>query len=453
MKAFVNRNIRLRVYALFLGLFGAASHVFAQCPEFDRLMQEGDRRVQSSDYKRAVNSYLSAKLDCPERESEAQERIQRIMSIASDLQRMAKARQDSVDRLRTLLSTKLRLIDSVNQKYEESNDSLLAVKKRVESLEGLLKQVEQTYYDLVDSMPLLGRPITLATKIVSGVRKFYYINQQGVQIDTLGEWDDATQFQLDGYARVKKSDMHYLIDEHGKRRRMSISGNKTSDHAIDYSFEKRVWLPEKVYEMDSLEILVAAENSIRWIPMRMDHLFRLAYLNLASNRLKRMKNVTRNRALEKLDLHDNEIREIASEISNLNSLKELNLCHNLISKLPLQLFQLDVLQDLELEYNEIQRLDTAIYGLKNLHRLELSFNKLQTVPCQITKMQSLEYLGLTGNRVRITKDDNPFTAIKKLQKLKILRIGANPCTQTKAQRDALRREFEIALPKCLVIFH
>jgi Leucine-rich repeat (LRR) protein len=269
----------------------------------------------------------------------------------------------------------------------------------------------------------------------------------------LGEWDFASQFRIDGFAHVQLDDKHFMIDKEGNPRKMSISGARTSDQAVDYSAEKRKRLPQKVYSMENLEVMIAMEDCIRLIPGWISHLKRLAYINLTNNSLKRFDSFASNRNLEKMILPGNAIREIPHEIYQLASLKVLDLNMNQIVVLSEELFALTVLSELRLEYNQIKKIPKLVRNFKNLKILELSFNQLADIPFEISKLRNLEQLGLTGNNIKRTKDNDLLSTLRPLKKLKVLRIGANPCSDTSAERELMRQQISEILPKCNVVFN
>lgn len=103
--------------------------------------------------------------------------------------------------------------------------------------------------------------------------------------------------------------------------------------------------------------------------------------------------------LRNLDLSNNRITILPSNIGNFKSLKTLNMCGNRITQLPPQIGQLAKLETLILNGNLITELPDTIANLKNLKELNLSGNRLQRFPVALTKLRKLDIVDLSSNNL------------------------------------------------------
>ncbi|KAH7652393.1 L domain-like protein [Dioscorea alata] len=139
------------------------------------------------------------------------------------------------------------------------------------------------------------------------------------------------------------------------------------------------------------------------------------------------------RFVRTLDLTNNNIVEIPSEITRLISMQRLVLAENLIERLPanlgvfksLKVLKLDVgslsrLEKLSIAGNSLLSLPKTIGDLHNLLLLNVSNNKLKTFPESIGSCTSLEELQADGNLV----EELP-SSICSLINLKSLSLNSN----------------------------
>ncbi|MBN2003102.1 MAG: GTP-binding protein [Anaerolineae bacterium] len=100
-----------------------------------------------------------------------------------------------------------------------------------------------------------------------------------------------------------------------------------------------------------------------------------------------------------LDLSNQGLTELPSEIGQLTKLQSLDLSHNHLTALPSEINQLIELHALYLDDNQLTTLPPKIGQLTNLWELELSSNRLASLPPQIGQLVTLEELGLSGNQL------------------------------------------------------
>lgn len=101
--------------------------------------------------------------------------------------------------------------------------------------------------------------------------------------------------------------------------------------------------------------------------------------------------------LKILDLRNNELTVLPSDISLLSSLQVLGLDNNFIDKLPSEIGQLSDLEFLTLSNNELTEIPPEIGLLTNLRQLDLSYNDLEELPSELISLTNLLELDLRGN--------------------------------------------------------
>ncbi len=126
----------------------------------------------------------------------------------------------------------------------------------------------------------------------------------------------------------------------------------------------------------------------------------------------------------RLDLSDNTITELPSEIGRLTQLKELDLAGNHLTKLPPEIGQLTQLIDLDLNSNKLVELPSEIGQLRQLSRLTLAGNKLTDLPPEIGLLTNLTKLYLNGNRLAELPPE-----IGQLESLTSLYLNGNRLTE------------------------
>ncbi len=119
--------------------------------------------------------------------------------------------------------------------------------------------------------------------------------------------------------------------------------------------------------------------------------------------------------LTDLNLSNNQLSSLPSEISYLENLNGLDLHNNQLSSLPFQFGSLKKLCYLNLSKNHFVTLPSLIGNLENLSELFLAHNKLSSLPRKIGNLKQLFQLDLKSNRLRtLPKTIGNLTNLDKL---------------------------------------
>jgi len=147
--------------------------------------------------------------------------------------------------------------------------------------------------------------------------------------------------------------------------------------------------------------------------LQFDKLLDEINLELASNKLLRVKNDAKEISFIKLGL--TRVPEILIEkLRKFPRLQSLKLSFNNLKKLPESLFTLTQLTELDLSQNKLTMLPEAIGNLNKLQELKLQNNNLETLPFSLKKLVSLKFLSLR---------ENVFLYIPKCIKQTLIRTG------------------------------
>lgn len=418
------------IVALFLVL-----RVFTECPAqqnaFGSHIPEGDQYFRQGKYTEAMRIYLQA-LSVEENDSASEARINAIAFKAMELAASLNDEKHTSDTWKWRAISKADSITMLRSHLNASQDSLCACKESLEASAQELHKAKHKYFHVMDSISGPIHSLTPAHKKINGKSRWYFINSSGEQVEKLGTWDYAMEFNDAGIARVWNDRNEYLLDTAGTRHLVSkgVPSSRKVAEALDLGFMKMRRISRRLFNNNLLVLLIAPGNKIRHVPPKLNKLNRLQYLDLGENRIRRIRRISRNKNIEKLDLHENRITKISRKIAGLDSLAFL-----------------------DLSYNRIRKINNHVSTNPNTKRLDLCYNRIRKIPRNLYRMQNLEYLGLTGNKISAEKMEVALDAIGRLGHLKELRIGDNPCSNTPEKRDKIKRYFIEHLPNCRVEFN
>jgi hypothetical protein len=148
--------------------------------------------------------------------------------------------------------------------------------------------------------------------------------------------------------------------------------------------------------------------------------------------------------LKRLNLNNNRLKRLPAEIGLLAELKFLDLDNNRLTGLPAEIGLLTNLEYLDLDNNRLSGLPARIASLNKLYRLSLAKNVFRTLPKQIGKLRSLQVLDADHNKLNVIPSeignlwrlwslylaDNELSALPvelgRLLRLYTLRLNGNP---------------------------
>ena len=130
--------------------------------------------------------------------------------------------------------------------------------------------------------------------------------------------------------------------------------------------------------------------------------FNNCYIENISSEIQYLTNLTN---LQELNLNENKINIISSEILYLTNLQKLCICENNIKILPSEIQFLTNLQRLDLTFNKIEIIPNEIKYLTNLQELYLHKNKIKIIPSEIQYLTNLKSLDISNNKINIIPNE------------------------------------------------
>jgi Leucine-rich repeat (LRR) protein len=151
-----------------------------------------------------------------------------------------------------------------------------------------------------------------------------------------------------------------------------------------------------------------SQNHLSEFPQNLEPLIgKLFELNLSHNKISKDLPGTilgNGKNLQYLNLSNNRLDNLPSEISDMTNLREICLSFNKFKSIPTCLQNCEKLETLLLNGNQIQIIDVeGLSRLKRLAILDLSNNDINHVPPELGKLTQLKTLQLEGNSFRVPR--------------------------------------------------
>ncbi|MFN4233937.1 MAG: leucine-rich repeat domain-containing protein [Bacteroidia bacterium] len=191
-----------------------------------------------------------------------------------------------------------------------------------------------------------------------------------------------------------------------------------SDQFIDWNKDAK-----KLSKLEQLQALQIGNNSINYLPTEISYLSNLIYFSSKFNPLQSLpKEIGNLDLLIHLELIGAKIDSFPKELCNLSNLKIFHIQNNLADTLHLPecIGNLTNLQDIIIYNSPIDSIPNSIGELKNLKSLVLAKNKIKKLPNEICNLKNLEVLVLDNNEI-----SNLPRNIYELRKLKVLSLRNN----------------------------
>ncbi|KAL6108619.1 lrrc40 [Pungitius sinensis] len=187
--------------------------------------------------------------------------------------------------------------------------------------------------------------------------------------------------------------------------RVNVHNIKTLK-SLAYSEKQAVDIPDELFDAAADQCVTTvnfSKNQLTSIPPRLIELSAsLSDINLAFNRLTCcFPDICKFQQLMHMDLRNNQLRDLPSEIKNLNKLRSITLNYNRFISFPDVLYQIVSLETVLIGNNQVGEVDAhRLKMLVNLSTLDLSNNDLLNIPPEVGLCASLRCLGLEGNPFR-----------------------------------------------------
>jgi len=178
---------------------------------------------------------------------------------------------------------------------------------------------------------------------------------------------------------------------------------------------------DKILEFRSVTWLNLSNNAITKVPSEIRQLLFVELVNMNNNKLgcvPRIFNLMD--TVTDMSFDNNAVEGIEPGIVLLSNLTRLSLSSNIITRIHPSVFKLTKLEILDLNDNKIGKLPGLVGELRKLVSLALGSNKIEQIPPEIGRLTMLRQLVLFGNRI----SELPH-AMEKLVSLEVLTISQN----------------------------
>jgi Leucine-rich repeat (LRR) protein len=135
-------------------------------------------------------------------------------------------------------------------------------------------------------------------------------------------------------------------------------------------------LPKGFSELKSLKVLNLGHNNFNEFPVEILNINSIIELNLSSNQLKTLPDLSSLSNLEILKVGRNQISVLSPSIGKLTKLTLIELDHNLLTSVPSEIGNLSALKDFEFAYNKLTSLPKEVANLKNVDEVDLKDNPI-----------------------------------------------------------------------------
>ncbi|KAJ6637501.1 Leucine-rich repeat-containing protein 40 [Pseudolycoriella hygida] len=175
---------------------------------------------------------------------------------------------------------------------------------------------------------------------------------------------------------------------------------------LDLSHNELTSIPEGIGFLVRISKLTLSHNKLKNLPDDMVNIRRLNTLDVMNNDLEKLPaNLGELRKLEFIYAQHNDIVELPT-CNGCESLKEIHISNNFIKEVPADFCQnLPQLKVLDLRDNKIEKLCSEIAYLQSIMRLDLSNNSIDSLPSSLSTLTHLVSLQLDGNPIRSIRRD------------------------------------------------
>ncbi|MEM7374384.1 MAG: WG repeat-containing protein [Bacteroidota bacterium] len=429
--------MRLYLFYPLLAILSLASvHVLpAQCDrsQYTIIIPLVEQDLENREYESAIQRLLDVRDICPEEKDEINALIKRTFSLIEGEKKQAESAR-----------TRAELSES---QARTSEKRALASETRAREAERKADSALQVANRVLDQMYFYKNRFGMTLKEVNNVHKFGFIDKTGHEVIPF-VYEEATPFSIDdGYARVKKKGILYLLDTALVHYPLANGFKELTKETIALVYPYNPFghsgkIPEKIAAYPQLEILIAYASGTTKLPNSFTRLSNLKRLDLSWNFIEVLPESFGNlSSLEYLDASNCSFQALSESFCKLPRLRELTFENNRLESLPKNIGQLSQLRILNLNSNFLERLPASIAELSQLQTLDLSENVLENLPESIGMLGQLDYLSLRENDL-----EKLPASIGQLTRLRHLDLRDNSFPEEERQR------IEKLLPDCNILW-
>ncbi|KAJ0973860.1 hypothetical protein J5N97_015825 [Dioscorea zingiberensis] len=199
-------------------------------------------------------------------------------------------------------------------------------------------------------------------------------------------------------------------------------------------------VPAEIFEVDRfVRTLDLTNNSIVEIPSEISKLISMQRLVLADNQIERLPaNLGVFKSLKILKLDGNRIKMLPDELGSLFRLEKFSVSRNLLMSLPKTIGDLHGLLLLNVSNNKLKSLPESIGGCTSLEELQADDNLVEELPPSICSLTNLKSLSLNNNNIKKL----PQNLLKDCKALQNISLHENPISMDQFQQMEGFQSFE-----------
>jgi internalin A len=213
--------------------------------------------------------------------------------------------------------------------------------------------------------------------------------------------------------------------------------------SLSLSYNRLTTIPDSITQLQNLTSLNLSNNGLTTVPDSITQLQNLTSLDLSYNELTTIPDsVTQLQNLTSLDLGRNELTTVPDSITQLQNLTSLLLGENKFAAVPEVIYQLSALEGLSFanydpqkEGNQIKEISSEILQLENLRVLELDGNPIQFPPPEVVD-QGVEAIRNYFRQIKAEGTD-------KLYEAKLLIVGEGGAGKTSLAKKIANPDYRL----------
>ncbi|GAB2270076.1 Plant intracellular Ras-group- LRR protein 7 [Dionaea muscipula] len=198
--------------------------------------------------------------------------------------------------------------------------------------------------------------------------------------------------------------------------------------------------PDEILDLDrAVRTVDLTNNRIVDVPTEISKLINMQRLILADNLIQRLPmNLGKLQSLKTMTLDGNRITDLPDELGQLIRLERLSISGNLLAYLPETIGSLRNLQLLNVSNNQLKSLPESIGSCFSLEELQANDNSIGDLPSSICNLIHLKSLCLNNNNVK----EIPTNMLKECKALQNISLHNNPISMDHFQQLEGFQEFE-----------
>lgn len=196
-------------------------------------------------------------------------------------------------------------------------------------------------------------------------------------------------------------------------------------------------IPEEIEKLQNLTTLVLHSNEINKLPNSIEKLIKLKILHCSQNKLTSLPNAVGNLPqLNSMNLGSNLLQSIPSQAANLK-LTILDLSNNQLQEFPDVCYpELTHLSEIYVDKNKIKEIPSEINNLQSLKILHIADNLLSVIPGEIVDCHKLKELNLKNN---VLTDKRLTKLIDQCRTKQVLEYVKQHCPRKNPRTDILNK--------------